>query len=271
MLTLSALFPSLDTPSSFQYTDVAEPIKQAINEAIKKHTKKVVRVKAEQSGVTTTFTVTPSATVVPTTVTVANNSVSTAYITKTVTAMPPGATILSNEVRFLHRVPHALLLIALADWTFFAQTIDALDSIQDAIRDAVAAVDLSKTGLDAATQAELQTCLNAVLENGGLPAGYSCISQTGSTSAGLKTTFNNILEQFLGILPAKIIDDIQDAVMPMLTNLLPNESTLLDNINAAISSVIASLSGNSVTAIEMMQSCYGLAIKQNSNTSYLQW
>lgn len=58
--------------------------------------------------------------------------------------------------------------------------------------------------------------------------------------------------------------------MPMLTNLLPNESTLLDNINAAISSVVASLSGNSVTAIEMMQSCYGLAIKQNSNTSYLQ-
>lgn len=58
--------------------------------------------------------------------------------------------------------------------------------------------------------------------------------------------------------------------MPMLTNLLPGESTLLDNINSAMSSVIASLSGNSVTAIEMMQSCYSLAIRQNSNTSYLQ-
>jgi hypothetical protein len=89
------------------------------------------------------------------------------------------------------------------------QTIEALDNIQDAIRDAVASVDLSKTGLDAATQAELQTCLNAVLQNGGLPAGYSCISQYGSTSSGLKSTFNNILEQFLGILPAKIIDEIQ--------------------------------------------------------------
>lgn len=89
------------------------------------------------------------------------------------------------------------------------QTIAALDDIQQAINDAIAAVNLSSTGLDAAAQAELQTCLTAVLENGGLPAGYSCISQTGSTSAGLKSTFNNVLEQFLGILPAKIIDDIQ--------------------------------------------------------------
>lgn len=55
----------------------------------------------------------------------------------------------------------------------------------------------------------MSTCLTAVLENGGLPAGYSCISQYGSTSSGLKSTFNNILEQFLGILPAKIIDDLQ--------------------------------------------------------------
>lgn len=89
------------------------------------------------------------------------------------------------------------------------QTIEALDSIQDAIKDAIAAVNLSKTGLDEAAQSELQTCLNAVLQNGGLPAGYSCISQSGSTSSGLKSTFNNILEQFLGILPAKIIDEIQ--------------------------------------------------------------
>lgn len=95
----------------------------------------------------------------------------------------------------------------------YLQTIEALDSIQDAIKDAIAAVNLSKTGLDEAAQAELQTCLNAVLENGGLPAGYSCISQSGSTSAGLKSTFNNILEQFLGILPAKIIDDIQVCVV----------------------------------------------------------
>lgn len=82
----------------FSLIDVAEPIKQAIDEAIKKHTKKVVRVEAEHSGHTTTFTVTPTATVVPTTITVANNSVSTAYVTKTITAMPAGATILSNEV-----------------------------------------------------------------------------------------------------------------------------------------------------------------------------
>lgn len=80
-------------------TAVAQEIQQAIDEAIKKHTEKVVRVEAEQSGSTTTFTVTPTQTVVPTTVTVANGSITTDYVTKTITAMPPGATILSNEVR----------------------------------------------------------------------------------------------------------------------------------------------------------------------------
>ena len=85
----------------------------------------------------------------------------------------------------------------------------ALNDIQNSINDAIASVNLSETGLDAAAQAELQSCLTSVLENGGLPAGYSCISQSGSTSAGLKSTFNNVLEQFLGILPAKVIDDLQ--------------------------------------------------------------
>jgi len=226
--------------------DMAAPVQAAIESVIKKHSRPVAVVDDPEHGTKTTITLTPTPTVVPTVVADANGMNTTIYVTQTVTALPPGATILPNE------------------------TITALDSIQDAINDAIAAVNLSSTNLDAAAQAELQTCLTAVLENGGLPAGYSCISQTGSTSAGLKTTFNNILEQFLGILPSKIIDDIQDAVMPMLTNLLPNESTLLQNINSAISSVVSSLSGNSVTAIEMMQSCYSLAIKQNSNTSYLQ-
>lgn len=161
-----------------------------------------------------------------------------------------------------------------------AQTLIALNDIQQSINDAIAAVNLSETGLDAATQSELSACLTAVVENGGLPAGYSCISQSGSTSSGLKATFANVLEQFLGILPAKLIDDLQvgdhmheipliarltdenasltadavhqNAVMPMLSGLLPSETTLLNNINAAMASVVASLSGNSVTAVSSL-------------------
>lgn len=227
---------------------VAGAIQQAVQSAIGKSKKKHVAVVAD-GGSTKTVTVTPTPSVLTQTVTSEAGSVSVAetlYVTKTVTSLPPGATILSN------------------------QTLVALNDIQNSINDAIASVNLSETGLDAAAQAELQSCLTSVLENGGLPAGYSCISQSGSTSAGLKSTFNNVLEQFLGILPAKVIDDLQDAVMPMLTGLLPSESTLLSNINSAISSVVSSLSGNSVSAIEMMQSCYSLAIKQNSNTSYLQ-
>lgn len=226
--------------------DLGKELQEAINKAIDEHTTKQVVAEVAASGTTTTVTVTPSATVVPTTIIDANGAVSTVYMTQTITALPPGATILSN------------------------QTIAALDSIEDAIRDAIKSVTASKSGLDATAQAELEKCLSAVLTNGGLPEGYSCISQSGSTSAGLQATFANSIEQLIGILPARIIDSIQDAVTPMLTDLLPSENILLSNINSAISSVVSSLSGNSVTAIEGMQACYALAIRQHSNTSYLQ-
>jgi len=226
--------------------DLGKELQEAINKAIDEHTTKQVVAEVAASGTTTTVTITPSATVVPTTIVDANGAVSTVYMTQTITALPPGATILSN------------------------QTIAALDSIEDAIRDAIKSVTASKSGLDATAQAELEKCLSAVLTNGGLPEGYSCISQSGSTSAGLQATFANSIEQLIGILPARIIDSIQDAVTPMLTDLLPSESVLLSNINSAISSVVSSLSGNSVTAIEGMQACYALAIRQHSNTSYLQ-
>ncbi|CAD6565462.1 MAG: hypothetical protein CYPHOPRED_005637 [Cyphobasidiales sp. Tagirdzhanova-0007] len=225
---------------------VAGPIQSAIQSAISKSKKKSLAV-VSAAGSTKTLTISASPAVETKTVTDEEGTVTgTLYVTRTITALPPGGTILSNE------------------------TLVALNDIQNSINEALASVNLSETGLDAAAQAELQTCLKSVLENGGLPAGYSCISQSGSTSAGLKSTFNNVLEQFLGILPAKVIDDLQDAVMPMLTGLLPSETTLLNNINSAVKSVVDSLSGNSVTAVEMMQSCYSLAIKQNSNTSYLQ-
>lgn len=123
------------------------------------------------------MTVSPVATVVPTVVTTTlagSTGVETIMVTQTVTALPPGATILSN------------------------QTIEALENIQEAIDSAIAAVNLSMTGLDAATQNELQTCLRQVLENGGLPEGYSCISQSGSTSAGLQVRMvDSVLRQFV--------------------------------------------------------------------------
>jgi hypothetical protein len=71
----------------------------------------------------------------------------------------------------------------------------AIINIRKAIQDALNAAELAEGNLDASTKAQLSTCLNAILSNGGLPANYSCITATGSTSAGLHDTLNNILEQ----------------------------------------------------------------------------
>jgi len=61
-----------------------------------------------------------------------------------------------------------------------------------------------------------------------------------------------------------------DAVMPQLSDLLPDEQTLIGSIKNSILSIVASASGGSVTALEQLENCYTEAIKLNGNTSYLQ-
>ena len=68
-------------------------------------------------------------------------------------------------------------------------------NIKAAIDDALAAVDLSQSGLTSEMTAALETCLSTVLATGGMPAGYTCITSSGSSSAGLKATLDTILQQ----------------------------------------------------------------------------
>lgn len=73
-------------------------------------------------------------------------------------------------------------------------TTSALD-IQAAINSAFAAVGLSQGDLTNSTIAALEACLSTVLQAGGLPAGYACLSSSGSSSAGLLSTLDTILQQ----------------------------------------------------------------------------
>lgn len=99
--------------------DVAGQIQQAINNAIAQHGKQVTAgvpvTTTNANGSPTvsvqTVTVTPSTTVVPSTVTVEGQE-STVYVTQTITSLPPGATILPNSVS-RHR--HCPVLSPLAD------------------------------------------------------------------------------------------------------------------------------------------------------------
>ncbi|GAA5986173.1 hypothetical protein JCM10908_006442 [Rhodotorula pacifica] len=143
-------------------------------------------------------------------------------------------------------------------------------NIKEALDEAFAAANLSQSGLNATTTAALEKCLSEVLAAGGMPTGYSCLTPTGSDSAGLQATLNTILEQFVGILPNTILSSVFDAVTPLLGTLLPaSEQALVTQIQSSIQSVIASLSGNSVTALEQVSQCYTDAIQQAGNTSSL--
>lgn len=79
-------------------TDVAAPVQSAIESVIKKHSHKVAVIKQHGSKTKTTITLTPTPTVVPTVIADAQGVDKTIYVTQTITALPPGATILSNEV-----------------------------------------------------------------------------------------------------------------------------------------------------------------------------
>ncbi|KAK4703416.1 hypothetical protein P7C70_g2795, partial [Phenoliferia sp. Uapishka_3] len=147
--------------------------------------------------------------------------------------------------------------------------VAALD-IKAAIDSAFAAVNLTESDLKNTTVQALEACLTTVLASGGLPSGYACLTSSGSNSAGLQATLNTVLEQFLGILPNKILDAMFSSVMPTLTSLLPSsEAALIAEIQASIKSVIATLSGSSVTALEQASTCYTNAIAQQGNTSAL--
>ena len=74
-------------------------------------------------------------------------------------------------------------------------TTRAVLDIKQSIEDALNAVAAAEKGMNKATKAELQACLSAIMSGGGLPSGYSCITQSGSTQKGLTSTLNTILEQ----------------------------------------------------------------------------
>ncbi|BGP34105.1 hypothetical protein JCM10296v2_005920 [Rhodotorula toruloides] len=151
-----------------------------------------------------------------------------------------------------------------------SNAVTASLDIKKALEEAFAAANLSQSDLGNSTTQALEACLAEVLSSGGLPAGYSCLTQSGSDSAGLQSTLNTILEQFVGILPNTILSAVFDSVTPLLGSLLPaSEQALVAQIQSSIQSVIASLSGNSVTALEQISACYTDAIQQAGNSSSL--
>jgi len=195
------------------------------------------------------------------------NVTETAFKTVTATAIQTAApvyvTLTQNQTVL---VPVTSVVTVSANSTAQAAAIN----VASAVKSALAAANLSQSTLDSATTSALEACLTTVVSLGGMPANYTCLTSSGSNSAGLTSTLNTILEQFTGILPNTILSALFDAVTPLLTDLLPaSEVALVTQIEASIKSVVASLSGSSVTAVEQMETCYTSAIQANGNTSAL--
>lgn len=154
-----------------------------------------------------------------------NGSISTSAANATLTALAAVHT------------PAYITITSLQTQTIY--TNDSLASaaalnIQKALESAFAAANLSQSDLDASTTASLQACLTTVLAAGGMPDGYSCLTSSGADSAGLTSTLNTILEQFVGILPNVVLSSVFDAVTPILGNLLPASDAALSEFGVVL-------------------------------------
>ncbi|GAA5827528.1 hypothetical protein JCM3770_005989 [Rhodotorula araucariae] len=235
--------------ASYIPPEAADALQKALSSAI-----------AQQLGAATTVTLTATATVL---------STETQNVTRTSTVA--NATVLVPEPTTLVRtVTENTTTTATSTLITTSDAIAASLDIQKALQEAFAAANLSQSNLDEATTAALEQCLSTVLASGGLPEGYACLTSSGATSASLQNTLNTILEQFVGILPNKILESVFDSVTPLLSTLLPaSEAALVAQIQSSIQSVIASLSGNSVTALEQVSACYTDAVIAGGNSSSL--
>ncbi|GAA6061013.1 hypothetical protein JCM10212_001069 [Sporobolomyces blumeae] len=195
--------------------------------------------------------------------------VSTAQSTATKTATVANSTIIElKPTTVVQYVTQNVTEVQTSTLITTDSAVAASLDIKKAIDSALAAANLTQSSLSASTYASLQECLSTVLESGGLPDGYSCLSAGGKDGSELTGTLNTILEQFVGILPNSILSAVFDSVTPLLSSLLPaSEQALVNQIKDSIQSVIASLSGSSVTALEQVSSCYAEAVTAAGNSS----
>ncbi|SCZ88266.1 BZ3500_MvSof-1268-A1-R1_Chr2-1g04297 [Microbotryum saponariae] len=110
------------------------------------------------------------------------------------------------------------------------------------------------------------TCLNDIVSKKGIPSGYVCVDSAKNTLATYRTAFNTYLEQFVGTVPPNVVTAIQVQEKTIFGKLgfIPPANDLNNHINNAIASVVASTSGETVTAIERFEDCFAQATKDKN-------
>ncbi|GAA6001371.1 hypothetical protein JCM10207_006630 [Rhodosporidiobolus poonsookiae] len=146
---------------------------------------------------------------------------------------------------------YALLTSRLA--VFPARSANLLTPLQKAF----AAANLAVSDAGKATLNDVQACLTDILNRGGIPTGYACVTSGKNTASRYQTAANTIVEQFVGIVPPSTLTLIQNDFNSYFSSLglIPPVTDLNTHVQNVLASVVASTSGETVTAIERLQDC----------------
>ncbi|GAA5886169.1 hypothetical protein JCM6882_004287 [Rhodosporidiobolus microsporus] len=124
---------------------------------------------------------------------------------------------------------------------------------------AFAAAQLAASEADKATLNDAQACLTDILSRGSIPQGYACVDSGRNSLSRYRTAANTVLEQFVGIVPPSTLTLIQDDFTSYFSSLglIPAINDINTHLQNVLASVTASISGETVTAVEKLQDCLG--------------
>ncbi|GAA6020244.1 hypothetical protein JCM11491_003862 [Sporobolomyces phaffii] len=126
------------------------------------------------------------------------------------------------------------------------------------VQKAFAAAQLSSDNSNKALLTDAQACMTDILSRGSIPEGYVCVDQNKNTMSDYRTSFNTILEQFVGIVPPSTMTEIQNQWNTYFASLglIPPMNDLNTHLQNVIASITASNSGELVTGTQRLQDCF---------------
>ncbi|GAA5882508.1 hypothetical protein JCM16303_001769 [Sporobolomyces ruberrimus] len=163
--------------------------------------------------------------------------------------------------QFVGIVPPSTMTEIQNQWNSYFGSLGLIPPMNDLnthFQNVIASITASNSGELVTGTQRLQDCFkDASMASGGLQKNYQCFVGKDSASTSMQTLFAGILQQVGGYLPPNVVQDIINIYMYYLTaaGLTPGLS-LMEPLNNAIMSMTASVSGNSVTAIQQMQQCF---------------
>ncbi|GAA5986029.1 hypothetical protein JCM5350_005504 [Sporobolomyces pararoseus] len=166
--------------------------------------------------------------------------------------------------QFVGIVPPSTMTEIQNQWNTYFSSLGLIPPANDLnthFQNVLASITASNSGELVTGTQRLQQCFEAFstasADAGALQKNYQCFVGKDSASTSMQTLFAGILQQVGGYLPPNVVQDIINIYMYYLTaaGLTPGLS-LMEPLNNAILSMTASVSGNSVTAIQQMQQCF---------------